>query len=101
MRDPLQSVAEAVADHHPDLVIMDLSFPRGHETDLARRLMGAHPGLRLVVLSVHDEASVADRLLAAGVAGFVVKRAVGTDLLPAVRAALAGVTYVSPGVSSG
>jgi DNA-binding NarL/FixJ family response regulator len=96
-----QSLVEAVAERRPDLVIMDLSLPRGQEADLAGRLMGCHPDLRLVVLSVHDEASLADGILAAGAAGFVVKRAVGTDLLPAVRAALAGGTYVSRAVRSG
>jgi DNA-binding NarL/FixJ family response regulator len=96
-----RSLAEAVTDLGPDLVVMDLSLPRGQEVDLAGRLMGCHPDLRLVVLSVHDEASVADRLMAASAAGFVIKRAVGTDLLPAVRAALAGGTYVSPAVHAG
>ena len=70
----------------------------GQEADLAGRLMATHPGLRLIVLSVHDEPSVADHLIAAGVAGFVVKRAAATDLVPAVRAVLAGGTYVSPAV---
>jgi DNA-binding NarL/FixJ family response regulator len=96
-----QSLAEAVAKLRPNLVIMDLSLPRGQEANLAERLMGCHPGLRLLVLSVHGEESLADRLMAAGVAGFVVKQAVGTDLLPAVRVVLAGGTYVSPAVHSG
>lgn len=71
-----RSLAEAVTDLRPDLVVMDLSLPRGQGVDLAGRLLACHPGLRLVVLSVHDEALVADRLMASGVAGFVVKRAV-------------------------
>ncbi|MGO9287478.1 MAG: response regulator transcription factor [Polyangia bacterium] len=96
-----QSLAEAVTDLGPDLVVMDLSLPRGQEAGLAGRLLACHPGLRLVVLSDYDEASVADRLMADGVAGFVVKQAVGMDLLPAVRVVLAGGTYVSPAVHSG
>lgn len=96
-----QSLAEAVTDLGPDLVVMDLSLPRGQEAGLAGRLLACHPGLRLVVLSDYDEALLADRLMADGVAGFVVKRSAGTDLLPAVRAALAGGTYVSPAVHPG
>jgi DNA-binding NarL/FixJ family response regulator len=95
-----QSLVEALAERCPDLVILDLSLPRGKEADLAGRLLASRPDLRLVVLSAYDEASLAKRVLAAGAAGFVVKRAVGTDLLPAVRAALAGGTYVSPAVRS-
>lgn len=93
-----RSLAEAITELSPDLVIMDLSLPQGRETDLAGRLLASRPGLRLIVLSSHDEASVAEQLISAGVVGFVSKRAVGTDLLPAVQAVLAGGTYVSPTV---
>jgi DNA-binding NarL/FixJ family response regulator len=93
-----QSLTDAVAVFRPDLVVVDLSLPGGQEGDLPGRLLATHPGLRLVGLSVHDEPSVADQLIAAGLAGFVLKRAAATDLVPAVRAALAGGTYVSPAV---
>lgn len=95
-----QSLLAAASDLCPDLVIMDLSLSASQQPCLAERLLKSHLGLRLVVLSSHDEAAVADRLMAAGVAGFVVKRAVGTDLLPAVRAAIAGHTFMSPVVQA-
>lgn len=93
-----RSLVEGVDELGPDLVIMDLSLPQGREMDLVGRLLTSHPGLQLIVLSIHDEKSVADQLVSAGVAGFVSKRAVGTDLLPAVHAVLAGCKYVSPSV---
>ena len=96
-----RSLAEVVATLDPDLVVVDLSLPVGEEPDIAGRLVERRPGLRLVVLGVHDEPAVADRLLATGVAGYVIKRATATDLIPAVRAALAGSTFVSPAVRSG
>lgn len=96
-----QSLIETAASLHPDLVIMDLSLSEGRESCLVERLLKSNPGLRVVVLSSHDEKPIADRLMTAGAAGFVVKRAVGTDLLPAVRAALAGGSYVSPAVQAG
>jgi two-component system response regulator DegU len=58
--------------------------------------MRCHPDLRLIVLSVHDEPTVVDQMLSAGVTGFVLKRAAATDLIPAVREVLQGRTYVSP-----
>jgi DNA-binding NarL/FixJ family response regulator len=91
-----RSLMEAVATFKPDLVVVDLSLPREGEADIARRLMGCHPGLRLIVLSVHDEPTVAGRLLSAGVAGFVLKRSTATDLIPAVGEVLRGGTYVCP-----
>lgn len=92
------SLTPAIADFHPDLVVMDLSLNRGQETNLVGRLMAAHPDLRLVLLSAYGQPSIAELFIAAGVAGFVVRSAVGTDLFPAVEAAIAGGTYVSPAV---
>ncbi len=68
---------------------------------MARCLMERHPGLRLIVLSVHDDPSVAHEIGNAGAAGFVLKRSAATDLIPAVREALRGGRYVSPGVGRG
>jgi two-component system secretion response regulator SsrB len=55
------------------------------------------PGLKLVVLSVHDQPSVCRSALEAGADAFVLKRAIATDLLPAIDAVQAGQRYVSPG----
>lgn len=93
-----RSLMEAIAALKPDLVVVDLSLPRDGEADIARRLLGGHPGQRLIVLSVHDEPTVVTQVLGAGVAGFVLKRAAATDLVPAVREVLRGGVYVSPAV---
>ena len=91
-----RSLDDAAATLTPDLVVVDLSLPRGSEANIAGRLLGRHPKLRLIVLSVHDEPTIVGQLLGAGVAGFVLKRAAATDLVPAVREVLRGGTYVSP-----
>jgi DNA-binding NarL/FixJ family response regulator len=91
-----RSLMEAATTFKPDLVIVDLSLSREGETNIARRLMSLHPGLRTIVLSVHDEPTVVGQMLSAGVAGFVLKRAAATDLIPAVKEVLRGGTYVCP-----
>jgi DNA-binding NarL/FixJ family response regulator len=93
-----RSLEDAVATLKPDLVVVDLSLPRGGEANIARCLLRRHPELRLIVLSVHDEPTIAGQLQSEGVAGFVLKRAAATDLVPAVREVLGGGTYVSPGL---
>jgi DNA-binding NarL/FixJ family response regulator len=91
-----RSLMEAVTTFKPDLVVVDLSLPREGEANIARRLMGQHPDLRLIVLSVHDEPTVVGQMLSAGVVGFVLKRSAATDLIPAVNEVLRGGTYVCP-----
>ena len=91
-----RSLIEAIATFKPELVVVDLSLPGVGEANVARRLMGRHPDLRLIVLSVHDDPTVATLIKNTGAAGFVLKRATATDLLPAIQAVLRGGTYVSP-----
>jgi DNA-binding NarL/FixJ family response regulator len=90
-----RSLLDAVTTFKPDLVVVDLSLPDEGEANIARRLLGSYPHLRLIVLSVHDEPTVAAQMLSAGVAGFVLKRAAATDLVSAVREVLQGKVYVS------
>jgi DNA-binding NarL/FixJ family response regulator len=95
------SLLEAISTFHPDLVIADLSLPSPSEVageNLARRLKRQFPELRLIVLSVHDDPIVVDEVRSAGAVGFVLKRSVGSELLPAVREVMAGGMYVSPAV---
>jgi DNA-binding NarL/FixJ family response regulator len=94
-----RSLLEAVSTFHPDLVIADLSLPspsEGAGVNLVSRLKRHYPELRLIVLSVHDDPTVVAAVRSAGAVGFVLKRSVGSDLLPAVREVLAGGRYVSP-----
>jgi DNA-binding NarL/FixJ family response regulator len=92
------SLKDSVESSQFDLVIADLSIPIASGENVARFLKRLSPKLKVIILSVHDEPSVAKECLAAGVNGFVLKRAVVNDLIPAVEAVLRGDTYVSPSI---
>jgi DNA-binding NarL/FixJ family response regulator len=92
------SLLDAITTFKPDLVVVDLSLPREGEANIARRLMGSRPCLRLIVMSVHDEPTVAAQMKNAGVSGFVLKRTAATDLVPAVHEVLRGGVYTSAAV---
>jgi DNA-binding NarL/FixJ family response regulator len=81
------------------LAVVDLSLSPGKGIDLVRRLRGCCPDMKVVAVSTHDEASVSKSTLEAGADGFVLKRALATDLLSAVDAVLNGKRYVSPAVA--
>jgi DNA-binding NarL/FixJ family response regulator len=68
------SLIEAVASAQFDLVLADLSFPVSSGTNVARLLQRLDPNLKSIILSVHDEQTVADDCFAAGAKGFVLKR---------------------------
>jgi DNA-binding NarL/FixJ family response regulator len=89
------SLLEAVGRMEPDLVVVDLSLPVSGAVNVVQTLLARYPGLRAIVLSVHDEQTALAQVLAAGAAGFVLKRTAAVDLTAAVDAVLRGETYVS------
>lgn len=91
------SLFESAGRLQPSLAVVDLSLARGEGLQWVPRLRERCPALRLIVLSVHDEPSVCRAAMEAGADAFVLKRALGTDLLAAIGAVQSGRTYVSPG----
>jgi DNA-binding NarL/FixJ family response regulator len=86
----------AAAELNPDVIVLDISMPKLHGFEAARQLRLSTPDAKLVFLTVHDDADFARAAFAAGAIGYAVKSRIATDLLPAVRAALAGRRYLSP-----
>lgn len=79
----------------PDIVIVDISLGQGDGLELVRDVHAQHPELPMLVLSMHDESIYAERLLAAGASGYIMKQAASELLLVALRQVLAGGTYLS------
>lgn len=95
-----KSLIDSLEKVNPDLVIVDLSMPKTQEMNVARHIKKIKPDMKVIVLSVHDEKTAVDNCLAAGAAGFVLKRTASNDLIPAVREVLKGRRYVSPSVEA-
>jgi len=93
------SLFETAKRLEPTLAVVDLSLARTDSLDWVQRLRRSCPNLKLILLSVHDEPSVCRAALEAGADGFVVKRHIATELLPAVDAVLAGNRFVPPALS--
>ncbi len=84
----------------PDLVILDLTLPDKHGLELLKDLQVQHPGLRCLVLSMHDEDLYAERALRAGARGYIMKEAAADHLVTAVRKILSGGLYLSENLAS-
>ena len=78
------SLLEGAARLQPDVAVVDLSLSHCRSLDWLRVLKERCPDLKVIVLSVHDEPNVRRAALEAGADEFVLKRAIVTDLLPAV-----------------
>jgi two-component system secretion response regulator SsrB len=79
------SLLEGAARLQPDVVVVDLSLARDSGLGWLRAVRQCSSDLKVIVLSVHDEAAVRKAVMEAGSDAFVLKRAIATDLLPAVE----------------
>jgi DNA-binding NarL/FixJ family response regulator len=89
-----------VSELRPDLAIVDLTLPRGSGLELIKDLRSRHPAVRILVLTSHDEAEVAERAFRAGAHGFAIKRDSGPRVVEAIRSVLAGRFYASPALAA-
>lgn len=92
--------AEAVeqARKHPvDLAVLDVAMPRMTGLQAARELSRAHPGLRILILTMYDNEQYFFEALKAGASGYVLKSVADRDLVEACRAAMRGEPFLYPG----
>jgi DNA-binding NarL/FixJ family response regulator len=94
--DGAQAVERALADD-VDLVILDVSMPRMTGLQAARELASRKPGLRILMLSMHENEQFLFEALRAGASGYVLKTAADRDLVNACRATMRGETFLYAG----
>ena len=95
----LRTAQEVIERDLPDVAIIDLGLGAEDGSDLVRWLRQHHPRVRVLVLTMQDEALNAERLLRLGASGYVMKNAAGTDFLVALRKVAKGQRHVSAAVA--
>jgi DNA-binding NarL/FixJ family response regulator len=93
------SLYQTLENYVPDVVLADLALLISTETNIAREIKKHFPEIKVIILSIHNEKSVVDDVMATGVEGFVLKRRAVIDLVPAIREVLLGRTYISPDIN--
>ena len=80
----------------PDVVLMDIAMPGMNGLEATRLIRAQFPETRVLILTQHEDPQYVLPLLQAGASGFVSKRALGTDLINAVRVVAKGETFLYP-----
>lgn len=91
-----QAALRLALSARPDVLVLDLSMPEMNGAEVARALLAEHPACRVLVMTVHEDRATLRRLLALGVAGYLVKRSAAGELARAIRVVAAGGTYLDP-----
>lgn len=94
-----REAVELAAKTKPDIVLMDVAMPELNGIEATRRMVEANSRLKILVLSMHKEAVYVREILRAGARGYILKDAIDTELLSAVRSVARGDGYISPAVS--
>jgi len=89
------AMAKLESEHHPDIVLVDLSLKTLSGLELIKSMHILIPSLPVLVVSMHDEAVYAERALRAGARGYVMKQESGEVLIAAIREILRGNYYLS------
>ncbi|MGC0379020.1 response regulator [Streptomyces sp. SAI-229] len=92
--------AEAIAmarTHDVDLAVLDIAMPRLTGLQAARELTVLKPGLRILMLTMHDNEQYLFQALKAGAGGYVLKSVADRDLVAACRAAMRDEPFLYPG----
>jgi DNA-binding NarL/FixJ family response regulator len=83
-----------------DLAVLDISLPDKNGLELIKDIRSVKPELPVLIMSMHDEALYAERVLRAGARGYIMKQEGGKKLLQAIRQVLTGQIYVSEKMSA-
>lgn len=95
------ALLEAVATHAPDVAVLDVGMPKLDGMAAATRLRESAPQTRLVFLTMHTDSAMAAQALRMGASAYVLKSAAAAELTHAIREALEGRRYLSPGIYEG
>jgi two-component system response regulator NreC len=90
---------KCVSEQHPDVVLMDISMPGLNGIEATRQIRQDYPDVKIVILSMHSDEEYVFQVLRAGASGYVLKQSDSSEVLTAIRAALAGGSFLSPPIS--
>lgn len=93
-----QAALELVEQLEPDLLVLDISMPVLGGFAVATKLAENGSATPIVFLTVHEDPAYVRKALCTGGLGYVIKRRMDADLARAVRSALTGCRFVSPGI---
>jgi DNA-binding NarL/FixJ family response regulator len=93
--DGSEAIAKLESEHHPDIVLVDLSLKTLSGFELIKSMHILIPALPVLVVSMHDETVYAERALRSGARGYVMKQEPGDVLIAAIREVLRGNYYLS------
>ena len=96
----LETCRQTLEERCPDVLLLDISMPDGNGIAFCRQMLGLHPKLKIICITIHDEYSVIHRMLDTGVHGYLLKSSPISELIEAIQTVWKGGRYVSQEVKA-
>ena len=97
--DGLEAI-EKTDKYRPDIIIMDINMPKLGGLEATVEIKKKHPDIKILVLTQHEDREYISRFLKAGVSGYLLKKAVGSDLITALKTIMRGELYLYSSIAS-
>jgi DNA-binding NarL/FixJ family response regulator len=85
----------------PDVIVLDIAMPLLNGLDAGRQIKQMSPRIKLVFLTMNEDADLAAEAFRAGASAYLLKRSAASELLAAIREVMKGRSYVTPLVTEG
>ena len=95
------AAVRVAVERRPDLVLLDVSMPGLGGLEATKLLKAKLPGTRVLILTMHEESALVREAIAAGASGYIVKRAIDSELINAIHAVMRDELYVHPALTRG
>lgn len=96
----LETCRQTLEERCPDVLLLDISMPDGNGIAFCRQMLGLHPKLKIICITIHDEYSVIHRMMDTGVHGYLLKSSPISELIEAIQTVWKGGRYVSQEVEA-
>jgi two-component system response regulator NreC len=96
--DEQSAVAQAI-EKKPDVVLMDISMPESGGIEATRQITQLLPDVKVLILTMHEDKELMQEAIAAGAMGYILKRAIKSELLNAIHAVMRKELYIHPAMA--
>ena len=93
------SAVSLTVEKRPDIVLMDISMPDSGGIEATRRIKQLVPEARILILTVHEDKGMMQEAIRAGAMGYILKRAIKSELVNAIHAVMRDELYLHPAMA--
>ena len=97
--DDEHSAVSLTVEKRPDVVLMDISMPDSGGIEATRRIKQLVPEARILIMTVHEDKGLVQEAIRAGAMGYILKRAIKSELVNAIQAVMRDELYLHPAMA--